>query len=150
MSGIEISGLSPEKAEKLSRVLEKLADNADALEELLNALSKLRETGMLAGLTALAEGFEEGFNYLMRPELMGSIGNMMMLMYFMSKLDHAMLFETANNLPPCISKAYEELRNAPKKKAGLFELLDLMRSPEFYAMLRAMRSMVKCMQTGQR
>ena len=147
--GIEISGLSPEKAEKLSRILEKLADNADAVEDILDTLSKLKETGILAGLSALAESFEEGFNYLIRPEVMGSAGNMMMLLYFMSKLDHAMLFETANNMPPCISKAYEEIKNTPRRKAGFFELLDLMRSPEIYAMLKAMRSMVECMQKQQ-
>ena len=150
MARIEISGLPPEKAERLARVLEKIADNADSLEDMLDALSKFRETGALAGFTALAEGFEEGFNYLMRPEVMGSIGNMMILVYLMSRLNHAMLFETANNLPPCVSKAYEEFKNTPKKKAGFFELLDLIRSPEFYSMLKALRSMIECMQDKNR
>ncbi len=145
MASISISGLPEEKAEKLAKLLEKLADNADALEQLLDTLEKMKDTGLLAGVSALAESFEEGFNYLMRPELMGAMGNMMMLIYFISKLNHPMIYEVAENTPPCIEKAWEEFKKTPEKKAGFFELLDLMRSPEFYGMMRAMKAMLECM-----
>jgi len=45
-----------------------------------------------------------------------------------------------------INRAYEK---TPNKKAGLFELLDMMRSPEFYAMLKAMRAMMAFMRAGK-
>ncbi len=149
MASIQISGLPEEKAEKLARLLEKLADNADALEDILEALAKMKDTGLLAGTRALAESFEEGFNYLMRPEFVASIGNMMMLLYMISKMDHPMMFEMADKMPPCIKKAYDEFMQAPSKRAGLMELLNLMRSPEFYAMMRAMRVMLSCARQGR-
>ncbi len=145
MASISISGLPEEKAEKLAKLLERIADNADALEQLLDTLEKMKDTGLLAGISALAESFEEGFNYLMRPELMGAMGNMMMLIYFISRLNHPMIYEVAENTPPCIEKAWEEFKKTPNKKAGFFELLDLMRSPEFYGMMRAMKAMLECM-----
>ena len=145
MASISISGLPEEKAEKLAKLLERIADNADALEQLLDTLEKMKDTGLLEGISALAESFEEGFNYLMRPELMGAMGNMMMLIYFISRLNHPMIYEVAENTPPCIEKAWEEFKKTPNKKAGFFELLDLMRSPEFYGMMRAMKAMLECM-----
>ena len=145
MASISISGLPEDKAEKLAKLLERLADNVETLEQLLDTLDKMRETGLLAGVSALAESFEEGFNYLMRPELMGAMGNMMMLIYMISRLNHPMIYEMAENTPPCIQKAWEEFKKTPDKKAGFFELLDLMRSPEFYGMMRAMKAMLSCM-----
>ena len=150
MVEVRIPELPPEKAEKLAKLLEKLADNSDSLIETLETLTKLKETGLLAGLSALAESFEEGFNYLMRPELMGSIGNTMMLLYLMSRIDHTMLFEISNKLPNCISKAYEQLKNPPEKKPGLIETINLLRSPEIYSMLNTLRTIISCIQDKQR
>ncbi len=137
LASIEITGLPAEKAEKLAKLLEKLVDNADAVDDVIDTLAKIRETGILAGANAIAEGFEEGFNYLMRPELISSLGNMMMLLYLVGSLDNAMVYELASKLPPRLSKAYEEFKQKPRRKAGFFELLSLMRSPELFAMLKA-------------
>lgn len=70
-----------DKAEKLTKLLEALADNVDGLESLLRTVSKLNESGILAALEGFAEGFDEGFNYMARPELMSAIGNLMIIIY---------------------------------------------------------------------
>ncbi|SPC33281.1 conserved protein of unknown function [Candidatus Nitrosocaldus cavascurensis] len=131
-----------EKAEKVIRLLDMLADNSDAIESLLRTLSRLKESGMLAALEGLAEGFDEGFNYMARAEMMAAIGNLMMLLYMLSRIDQPMLFEIAEKLPKGLNLMYEEIK-APKKKASIMELLALMRSPEIFALMSAMRSMLK-------
>ena len=81
MVSVKITGMEDEKAERLAKLLEKLVEHGEELEDVLETLARMRETGMLAAVKALADSFEEGFNYLMRPEFMASIGNMMMLLY---------------------------------------------------------------------
>jgi len=144
MSSLNLS-LPEEKAEKLTKLLERLADSSEAIEDLLTTIDKLKDTGLLAGLKALSESFEEGFNYMIKPELLGSIGNMMMLIYFLSKLDHSKVYEFADKVPECLNKAYEEFKNSEDKKAGLFELIKIMRSPEFFSMLKAMQKVLRCL-----
>lgn len=131
-----------DKAEKVMRLLDTLADNSDAIESLLRTLSRLKESGILAALEGLAEGFDEGFNYMARAEMMAAIGNLMMLLYMLSRIDQPILFEIAEKLPKGLNLMYEEIK-APKKKVSIMELLALMRSPEIFALMSAMRSMLK-------
>lgn len=131
-----------EKAEKIIRLLDMLADNSDAIESLLRTLSRLKESGILAALEGLAEGFDEGFNYMARAEMMAAIGNLMMLLYMLSRIDQPVLFELAEKLPKGLNVMYEEIK-APRKKASILELLALMKSPEVYALISAMRSMLR-------
>ncbi|MEM0367052.1 MAG: hypothetical protein QW572_00350 [Candidatus Nitrosocaldus sp.] len=132
-----------EKAEKVIRLLDMLADNSDAIESLLRTLSRLKESGILAALEGLAEGFDEGFNYMARAELMAAIGNLMMLLYMLSRINQPMLFELAERLPKGLNAMYEEIKAPRKGKASILELLTLMRSPEMYALMSAVRSMMR-------
>lgn len=134
-----------DKAERILGLLDMLADNSDAIESLLRTLSRLKESGILAALEGLAEGFDEGFNYMARAELMAAIGNLMMLLYMLSRIDQPMLFELAEKVPRALSIAYEEIKESKmrRKRVGMLELLALMRSPEIYALMNALRMMLK-------
>ncbi|MEM3121474.1 MAG: hypothetical protein QXT78_03790, partial [Candidatus Nitrosocaldus sp.] len=114
-----------------------------AIESLLRTLSRLKESGILAALEGLAEGFDEGFNYMARAELMAAIGNLMMLLYMLSRINQPMLFELAERLPKGLNAMYEEIKAPRKGKASILELLTLMRSPEMYALMSAVRSMMR-------
>ncbi|MFN4336512.1 MAG: hypothetical protein ACK4FV_02885 [Candidatus Nitrosocaldus sp.] len=79
-----------------------------------------------------------------RAELMSAIGNLMMLLYMISRIDQPMLYEMAEKVPRTVGIMYEEVKASKKrKKVSIFELFSIMRSPEIYALLNAVRSMVK-------
>ena len=103
------------------------------------------ETGFLDGLEALAKASEQGFVAVNRPEVMGMVGNVMVLLNLIGSLDHATLIGLSQTLPQALNDAMAELKKAPDRKLGLFELLNMMRSPEFSALLRAARTMTKTM-----
>ncbi len=132
-----------DKAEKVIRLLDMLADNSDAIESLLKTISRLKESGILAAFEGLAEGFDEGFNYMARAELMSAIGNLMMLLYMISKIDQPMLYEMAEKVPKMVGTMYEGIKASKKRKASIFELISMMRSPEMYALINAVRSMIR-------
>lgn len=131
-----------DKAERILRLLDMLADNQEAIESLLRTLSRLKESGVLAALEGLAEGFDEGFNYMARAEVMAAVGNLMMLLYMLSRIDQPMLFEIAEKMPRALSTIYGEIK-AERRRAGILELLELVRSPEIFAFMSALRSMLK-------
>ncbi len=78
--------------------------------------------------------------------MMGMIGNMMMAMYMLGTIDQRILVEMSNKVPACIDNAYEEF-SREHKKMGILEMMNLMRSPEFTAVLRAMHRMLSCIKT---
>ena len=133
--------IESEKAERLARLLEAFADNADAIESLLRTIARLKDTGMLAALEGLAEGFDEGFNYMARSELMATIGNFMMLLYAFSKIDQAILYEIAEKLPKGIETMHKELKK-PRHKVGILEMLKILESPDMAAFLKAVQAMI--------
>ncbi|MCS6767342.1 MAG: hypothetical protein RMJ59_00530 [Candidatus Nitrosocaldus sp.] len=139
-----------EKADRIIRLLDMLAENSDAIESILRTLTRLKESGILAALEGLAEGFDEGFNYMARAEVMAAIGNLMMLLYMLSRIEQPVLLELAERMPRALSAMYREIKGVEKererrrrKKVSILELLALMRSPEIYTLMSAMRSMMK-------
>ena len=131
-----------EKAEKLTRLLEALADNDDGIESLLRTVSRLNSSGILAALEGLAEGFDEGFNYMARPELMSAIGNFMLIIYTISKIDQSILYEISEKLPKGITSMHEKLKE-PRHKAGLLDILKLLEDPDTVAFLKGMQAMIR-------
>ncbi|MCS7140862.1 MAG: hypothetical protein NZ888_01585 [Candidatus Nitrosocaldus sp.] len=138
-----------EKADRIIRLLDMLAENSDAIESILRTLTRLKESGILAALEGLAEGFDEGFNYMARAEVMAAIGNLMMLLYMLSRIEQPVLLELVERMPRALSAMYREIkgvereRERRRKKVSILELLALMRSPEIYTLMSAMRSMMK-------
>ena len=133
--------IASDKAEKLTKLLEELANNTDAIESLLRTITKLNDSGILAALEGLAEGFDEGFNYMARQELMATIGNLMMIFYALSKIDQAILYEIAEKLPKGIETMHKELKK-PRHKVGILEMLKILESPDMAAFLRAVQAMI--------
>lgn len=130
--------------EKLERLVDALTEAGDALADLAVIAKKLKESGILAALDLLAESVDEEFADILKPDLMKAVANVLTLLFFLSKLNNVPVFEVLDKTPSCIDEAYEEFKK-PHKRMGLFEMLGLLRGPEFAATLQAMQKMLACL-----
>lgn len=129
---------------KLIETLTLLTESLDTINNLLLTLKKLDESGLLAFINALIETSDEMFNASATKDVMKMTGNLMMLMYLLSQLDQSMLMKLAQTLPTCINKAQETFENT-NKGLGTFELLNIMKSPEMAAALKALQQSLACL-----
>ncbi|GBD04042.1 hypothetical protein HRbin19_01348 [bacterium HR19] len=142
---IKIEGIREEEAKKISELFKKIAENKDSIETVLDVIEKLRETGLLAAISALAEGAEEGFNSVAKPELMASIANAMIVFWMLGNMSHPMLFEVAQKLPYALNKSFEEIKKIKeegKEKPSLFKIFKMIKSQEFYYALKLIHSIL--------
>ena len=131
----------------LADALVELSKNADALVEAVRLFKALKDSGALATLEGLLEIGDELFNAAARPEIMKSLGNMMMLVYMLSLFDNALLMRMAETVPKCFQESMKAMEKT-EKGMGLRDLLSLMRSPEMAALLNAMVAVSRCMRAG--
>ena len=142
MAGANIS-LPEEKAKDLEAIVEKIVQNREAIEQLLDVIEKLKETGVLSAISALAEGFEEGFNSVVKPELMASIANAMMFLWLLGSLDHEMLFSLASRLPKAMEEARKEFELAKKQKPSILKLIRAFKNPQTFTLLKALAKVIQ-------
>jgi uncharacterized protein YjgD (DUF1641 family) len=129
--------LSSEQRESLDRVLVSLADNADAVEQLIRLARNLHGSGVLAGLQAVLEDLDENFSAVTRPELVGMVSNVMMLLGLLSELAYEPFFDFTMNAPAAINEGYVKFKDR-REKLGLREGIELVRSPELAGALEAL------------
>ena len=134
---------------KLTETLTLMVESLDALNNLLTIVKKLDESGTLAFLNALVESSDEMFNAMATKDVMKMTGNLMMIMYLLSQLDQSILMKLAQTLPTCVNKAQETIEKTDKG-LGTFELLNIMKSPEMAAMLKALQNTIACMKHEKR
>lgn len=130
--------------EKLEKLIDALVEAGDALADLAVLAKKLKEAGILAAMEAMIDTSEEELSAIARPDIMGMVSNMMLMMWLMGQIRGEVMFNLANKAPPCMDEAYDEFRK-PHKRMGLFEMMNIMRSPEFAAALKAMQKMLACL-----
>jgi uncharacterized protein YjgD (DUF1641 family) len=140
---ITIKGIDEKEKEKIEDIIKTLIENKDAIKDIIEIVQKLQESGILSAVSGLLEGFEEGFNSIVKPELMGSVANAMMLVWMIGNLNHQILFELAQKLPEGMKKATEEFSQAQKEKPSIFKMLKLMKSPEFYAAIKSLHTIIR-------
>ncbi|MEZ0290712.1 MAG: hypothetical protein ABWJ42_06460 [Sulfolobales archaeon] len=142
---IRIEGLSQEKIERISKLLELLAEKSDVIESLVRFFESIERIGLTDMVKTLEEESDFLFNAISRKEFMSLVGNMMMLMYLMSNMNHVLIYELAERTPKCLERGYEEFKKHPEKKLGLLEMLNIIRSPEFASALKALQTAIQCM-----
>ncbi len=148
---IKIEGIGEDEAKKIGEVFKKIAENKENIEIVLDVIEKIKETGLLAAISALSEGAEEGFNSIVKPELMGSIANAMMLVWMIGNINHPMLFEMAQKVPNALNKSFEEIKKIKeegKEKPSLFKILKIIKTPEFYYALKLIHSILTHLQNS--
>jgi uncharacterized protein YjgD (DUF1641 family) len=126
--------LTPEERAALERLQRRLARNADQLEQALELVEHLSDSGLLAGVNAGVGEFDENFSALTRPDLMTMVSNLMMLLGLLGQLPYEGGFKLGMDAPQAIDEAYPRFRErtAPLK---LREAIDILRSPDVAAAL---------------
>lgn len=129
--------LTAEEREALNRLLVRLAENADGVEQAVELVGQLGRSGVLTGLQAGVEDLDESFSAAMRPELMGMVTNLMMLLGVLSQVSYEPFFDLATRTPPALDDGYRRFQKR-QERLSLREALELMRSPEVAAALETM------------
>jgi uncharacterized protein YjgD (DUF1641 family) len=135
-------GLTPDERQAVDHLMRRVARSAPAIEEALDTLDHLSESGNLAALNGILKDFDENFNAITRPDMMTMIANMMMLMGFLGQISYEPFFTLAMKVPPAVNQAYPEFKKR-KSGLGMRETLQLMRSPEVAGALQMMHAVLQ-------
>ena len=134
--------LSPEERQAVDRVLSHIASNANAIEESLEFLKRLTESGILAALNGTLKDFDENFSAATRPELMGMVANLMMLLGLLSQISYQPFFDAAMKLPGAVNTAYPRFQSR-QERLGVREAITILRSPEMAGLLQMMQAVLR-------
>jgi uncharacterized protein YjgD (DUF1641 family) len=134
--------MTPDQQQTVQRLQARIARNADAIEQLLDTVELLADSGLLAGLNAGLEEFDDNFSAATRPELMGMIANAMMLMGVLSQLRYEPFFDLAMRAPAVMNEAYPRFQRRTTR-LGLREAISIMRSPEVAGALELLVSILR-------
>jgi uncharacterized protein YjgD (DUF1641 family) len=136
------SPLTPEERAALDRLEKRLARNADAVEQALELVERLADSGLLAGINSGLEEFDENFSALTRPDVMTMVANLMMLMGMLGQLPYEGGFRLAMDAPQAISDAYPRFRDRTEPMK-LREAIEILRSPDVAAALEMLVSVLR-------
>ncbi len=141
------TGVRPVDREAVDRVLAKLAEHADAVEQLLEVVGGLGRSGLLAAAAGVLEEFDEQFNAATRPELMTLVANLMMLVGALGQVRYEPLFRLALY---AAQAANEKLAQPRIKPLGLGEAWRMLRSPEVAQALEVVLATLRALRAPQR
>lgn len=144
-----LQGLNAEEWAALQGVLRRVAQSAPAIEQLLDITDRLVESGVLAGVQGLLEEFEPNFSAMTRPEFMGMIANLMMLLGVLSQVSYEPFFSVAMNAPAALDEGYAHLKER-QEGLTLRDLWELIRSPEVAVALRTLITVLRAQRQGAR
>jgi uncharacterized protein YjgD (DUF1641 family) len=134
--------LSPEERAALERLQKRLAGNATEVEQALDLLELLAESGILAGVNSFLAEFDENFSALTRPDLMTMVANLMMLMGFLGQIPYEGGFKLAMDGPEAIGEAYPRFRER-REPMRMREAIEILRSPDVAAALEMMIAVLR-------
>ncbi|MFN8161781.1 MAG: hypothetical protein U0R52_12145 [Solirubrobacterales bacterium] len=129
--------LSASEREALERIQARIARNAEEIEQALDTLENLVDSGVLAGLNAVLADFDESFSAFTRPDLMTMVSNLMMLMGTLGQIPYEGGFKLAMDGPEAIAEAYPRFRERTEPMK-LREAIAILRSPEVAAAMEMM------------
>lgn len=134
--------LTPEEEAALQRLRKRLAGNAGEVDQVLDLLERLADSGVLAGVDSFLGEFDENFSALTRPDLMTMIANLMMLMGLLGQLPYEGGFKLAMDGPQAIGEAYPRFRER-REPMKMREAVEILRSPDVAAALEMMVTVLR-------
>ena len=140
------TSLSADERAALERLQKRLARNADEIEQALDMVERLADSGMLAGLNSILGEFDENFSALTRPDVMTMVANLMMLLGFLGQIPYEGGFKLAMDGPPAIGEAYGEFRDRTEP-LKLREAVEILRSPDVAAALEMVVAVLRSQRT---
>ena len=138
----ESTPLTPEERAALDRLEKRLARNAGQVEQALEMVERLADSGLLAGINSGLEEFDENFSALTRPDVMTMVANLMMLMGLLGQVPYEGGFRLAMDAPQAIGDAYPRFRDRTEPMK-LREAIEILRSPDVAAALEMLVSVLR-------
>ena len=135
-------GLSETEIEALERLQARLARNAPAIEQALDLVENLAESGVLAGASGALEEFDENFSALTRPDVMTMISNLMMLLGTLGQIPYEGGFKLAMDGPDAINEAYPRFRDRTEPMS-IREAIGILRSPDVAAAMEMLVAVLR-------
>jgi len=134
--------LTPDERAALVRLERRLARDADQIEQGLDLLARMADSGLLAGANSFVGEFDENFSALTRPDVMTMVANLMMVLGLLSQLPYEGGFKLAMDGAPAIAEAYPRFqeRTEPMK---LREAIEILRSPDVAAAVELMVTVMR-------
>ncbi len=126
--------LTPDERAALARLERRLARDADQIEQALDLVQRMADSGLLAGANSFVGEFDENFSALTRPDVMTMIANLMMLLGLLGQLPYEGGFKLAMDGAPAIAEAYPQFRDRTEPMK-LREAIGILRSPDVAAAL---------------
>jgi uncharacterized protein YjgD (DUF1641 family) len=130
----EEAELTPQEREALTRLQKRVARDAAQIEQGLDLIERLADSGVLAGANSFVGEFDENFSALTRPDVMTMVANLMMVLGLLGQLPYEGGFRLAMDGPPAIAEAYPRFRDR-REPMKLREAIAVMRSPDVAAAL---------------
>jgi uncharacterized protein YjgD (DUF1641 family) len=134
--------LSADERAALERLQARLARNAPAIEQALDLLENLADSGILAGANGAVEDFDENFSALTRPDVMTMVANLMMLLGTLGQIPYEGGFKLAMEGPEAINDAYPRFRERTEPMS-MREAVRVLRSPDVAAAIEMMVAVLR-------
>jgi uncharacterized protein YjgD (DUF1641 family) len=134
--------LTPEERAALDRLQKRLARNAGEVEQALEMVERLADSGLLAGMNSILGEFDENFSALTRPDVMTMVANLMMLLGLLGQIPYEGGFKLAMDGPPAIRDAYPRFRERTEPMK-LREAIEILRSPDVAAAIEMMVAVLR-------
>lgn len=139
--------LTPEERAAFERLQRRLARNAGQIEQALEMVEHLADSGLLAGVNAGLEEFDENFSALTRPDVMTMVANLMMLLGTLGQLPYEGGFKLAMDGPEAIAEAYPRFRERTEP-LKLREAIGILRSPDVAAAIEMIVAVLRSQRGG--
>jgi uncharacterized protein YjgD (DUF1641 family) len=139
--------LTPAEREALDRLQARLARSAPAIEQALDLVENLADSGILAGANGVVEEFDENFSALTRPDIMTMVSNLMMLLGTLGQIPYEGGFRLAMDGPEAIGEAYPRFRERTEPMS-MREAIHVLRSPEVAAAMEMMVTVLRSQRPG--
>ncbi len=136
------TNLTGEERAALARLEKRLAQNASQIEQALDMVERLADSGLLAGMNATLEDFDENFSAFTRPDLMTMVSNLMMLLGTLGQIPYEGGFKLAMDGPEAIREAYPSFRDRTEPMK-LREAIEILRSPDVAAAMQLMVAVLR-------
>jgi uncharacterized protein YjgD (DUF1641 family) len=134
--------LTASEREALTMLQKRIARDAPQIEQGLDLIERLADSGVLAGANSFVGEFDENFSALTRPDVMTMVANLMMLLGMLGQLPYEGGFRLAMDAPPAIAEAYPRFRDRTEPMK-LREAVEIIRSPDVAAALEMLVSVLR-------
>ena len=138
----ESSELTAEERVALERLQRRLARSAAEVEQALELVERLADSGTLAGINSGLAEFDENFSALTRPDVMTMVSNLMMLLGTLGQIPYEGGFKLAMDGPEAIAKAYPRFRERTEPMK-LREAIEILRSPDVAAAIELLVTVLR-------